>query len=117
MKYNIFSPRSILLVSGTLVGFFTLSVLYLLWSSAAVVSGQIYDPKLIERVSINRDEHGIPSIIAKNDMDMYRAQGYAHAQDRLFQMILYKHMFSGRMSELLGDKALRLDEYMRTFGL
>jgi penicillin amidase len=75
---------------------------------------------LKERVTIARDERGIPYIEAKNDEDLYFAQGYATAADRLWQMDLYRRTARGELAEVLGagpnNIALDQDKLHRTYG-
>ncbi len=66
--------------------------------------------ELIDTVSIYRDEWGIPHIDAKNQNDLFFAQGFVTAQDRLFQMDLDRLRCLGRSSEYLGERALTNDE-------
>lgn len=87
-------------------------VLYAIWFSMPVINKTMHGD-VLESVSIVRDEYGIPSIRGKNERDIFYAQGYVHAQDRLFQMVLMKHMFLGRMSEIFGKKTIGVDRYMR----
>ena len=76
---------------------------------------------LKDRVVIRRDDRGIPYIEAKNDEDLYFAQGYATATDRLWQMDLFRRNARGELSEVLpnvpGSPALDQDKLHRTFGL
>jgi penicillin G amidase len=76
---------------------------------------------LKDRVVLRRDERGIPYIEAKNDEDLYFAQGYATAQDRLWQMDLFRRNARGELSEVLpnvpGSPALEQDKLHRTLGL
>jgi len=75
---------------------------------------------LKDRVVIRRDDRGIPYIEAKNDQDLYFAQGYATAQDRLWQMDLFRRNAKGELSEVLpkfpGSPALEQDKLHRTLG-
>jgi penicillin amidase len=75
---------------------------------------------LKERVTITRDERGIPYIDAKNDADLYFAQGYATAADRLWQMDLFRRTARGELAEVLGagpnNVALEQDKLHRTYG-
>jgi penicillin amidase len=91
--------------------------LYTVWELNPQIQGQLYHSGISSRVEIIRSHEGVPSISAENDEDAYFAQGYVHAQDRLFQMVFLKHFISGRVSELVGTKAVSLDRYMRTFAL
>ncbi|MBO1437523.1 penicillin acylase family protein [Meiothermus sp. CFH 77666] len=68
-------------------------------------------------VNITFDRWGIPHIRAlSSDMDVFFAQGYVHAQDRLFQMELGRRAAQGRLSEILGSGALEQDRFFRTWG-
>lgn len=75
---------------------------------------------LKDRVVIRRDERGIPYIEAKNDEDLFFAQGYATATDRLWQMDLFRRNARGELSEVLpnvpGSPALDQDKLHRTLG-
>src|SRR6478672_4536881 len=76
---------------------------------------------LRDRVTVRRDERGIPYIEAKNDEDLYFAQGYVTASDRLWQMDLFRRNARGELAEVLpnvpGIPALDQDKLHRTFGL
>jgi len=67
-------------------------------------------------VKVLRDKKGIPYIYAKNFHDLITVQGFVSAQARLFQMELTKLMAEGRISELAGDVAVKLDTRNRTIG-
>lgn len=68
-------------------------------------------------VSLVRDEHGVPHIRAESDADAYFAIGYAHAQDRLWQLELQRRMARGRLSEVFGSASIDDDVWFRTLGL
>ena len=70
-----------------------------------------------EPVTVVRDSSGVPHIKAENEHDLYLAQGYIQAQDRLFQMDLSRRQASGRLSEVIGEKTVKNDKYFRTLGL
>ncbi len=70
-----------------------------------------------EPVQITRDEHGVPSISAGRDEDVYFAMGYVHAQDRMWQLEFQRRVVQGRLSEVLGKQALYQDAWMRTLGI
>ena len=78
--------------------------------------GSLSLPGLKAPVTVHRDEKGMAFIYAQNLGDLYLAQGFVTAQDRLFQMELTKLFASGRISELAGEKARQLDLRMRTLG-
>jgi len=72
---------------------------------------------LKENVNILMDEQGIPHIFANNEHDLYFAQGYITAKDRLWQMDFQTRYASGRLSEVVGKKAIELDRYQRRMGM
>ena len=75
---------------------------------------------LRERVTVRRDERGIPYIEAKNDEDLYFAQGYVTASDRLWQMDLLRRTERGELAEVVGagpnNLALEQDKQHRVLG-
>jgi len=73
-------------------------------------------PTLEGRVEVFRDQWGIPHIYADHLRDAFRAQGYVHAQDRLWQMEINRRVGRGRLAELFGEVALDTDRLIRTFG-
>lgn len=74
-------------------------------------------PGLRQEVTIERDERAIPTIRAASLHDGLMALGYAHAQDRLWQMDLQRRVARGRLAELVGSRGLRFDRFIRTLGL
>lgn len=64
-----------------------------------------------------RDQNGVLHISASYDYDLYFAQGFVQAQDRLFQMDLSRRLASGRLSEVVGEATLDRDRFFRTLGL
>ena len=68
-------------------------------------------------VTIGRDRFGIVLIEAGNARDAQIALGYAHAQDRLWQMDVQRRLASGRLAEIFGERGLKSDRLMRTLGL
>jgi penicillin G amidase len=71
---------------------------------------------LKEQVTVRRDGRGIPYIEARNDADLFFAQGWATAQDRLWQMDLYRRVARGETAELFGKTVLEEDKRWRKFG-
>ena len=73
-----------------------------------------------DKITIYRDERGIPYIEAQNDEDLYFAQGYATAADRLWQLDLFRRTVRGELAEVLGvgpnNIALDQDKLHRTYG-
>ena len=85
--------------------------------SKPTISGEVVVSILDGDVTVVRDEEGVPHIQASSDADLYRAQGYVQAQDRLFQMDLSRRQASGRLSEVVGEAAVPTDKFFRTFSL
>lgn len=79
-------------------------------------SGEVKIDGLRSRVSVRRDERGVPYIEAANDADLYFAQGYVTASDRLWQMDLLRRTARGELSEIFGRVALEEDKRRRTYG-
>src|SRR5271163_855584 len=75
----------------------------------AVVSGELRIHGLRAPVRVLRDKWGVAHIYANNQHDLFFAQGVVAAQDRLFQMELWKRAGQGRLSEILGPTALPRD--------
>jgi penicillin amidase len=68
-------------------------------------------------INISFDDRMIPHVFAKNDHDVYYAQGYVTAMHRLWQMDFQTRFASGRISEVVGDKAIEVDRYQRRMGM
>jgi penicillin amidase len=69
------------------------------------------------KVTVKFDENMIPHIFAQNDHDLYYVQGYITARARLWQMDIQTRSAAGRLSEIVGPKALELDRYHRRMGM
>jgi len=70
-----------------------------------------------ETVDVVFDDRMIPHVFAKNDHDVYFAQGYITAMHRLWQMDFQTRYAAGRLSEVVGKKAIELDRYQRRMGM
>ncbi len=68
-------------------------------------------------VEVYYTEHGIPHIYGEKEVDAYRALGYVHAKDRLWQMELLRHVGGGSLSELFGPDLVETDIFLRTIGI
>jgi len=68
-------------------------------------------------VTVRYDERGVPHIQANSEADMYRALGYLHAQDRLFQMEVARRLARGELAEILGPKLIDTDRLFRTLAI
>ena len=80
-------------------------------------SGDLPLAQLTAAVDVHYDERGVPHIQAQNELDAYRALGYVHAQDRLFQMEIMRRLARGELSEILGASTVPLDRLFRTLRL
>ncbi len=83
----------------------------------ATTGGSLRLPGLQGPVEIIRDRWGVPHIYADNTLDVLFGQGFAHAQDRLWQMDFQRRLASGRLAEVLGEAALPVDRWLRVIGM
>jgi penicillin amidase len=74
-------------------------------------------PGLIDEVNIVFNDRGVPHIFANNDHDLYLAQGYITARHRLWQMEFSTHASVGRVSEIVGNRAIDYDRHQRKIGM
>lgn len=81
--------------------------------SLAQIDGALTVRGLQSPVEVVRDEWGIPHIYAENTHDLFFAQGYVMAQDRLWQMEMWRRWREGRLAEIFGPEALPYDERVR----
>ncbi len=88
-----------------------------LLSALSWVDGTLRVPAFDTAVTVMRDEWGIPHIRARSTGDAYRALGFVHAQDRLFQMELNLRRAVGRAAEWLGPSAIDSDVLVRRLGM
>ena len=86
-------------------------------NSKPLIEGEAVVTILDADVEVTRDGVGVPHIVAQSDEDLYRAQGYVQAQDRLFQMDLARRQASGMLAEVVGSAAVDTDKFFRTFSL
>jgi penicillin amidase len=97
-----------------------LAILAIAWFVRAPlpkIDGAVQVHGVSTEVIIRRDDRGIPHIAASSGNDVFFGEGYACAQDRLWQMDLLRREAEGRLSEILGNATLSVDEYFRTLGL
>jgi len=108
--------RSILLILSALIIVVGVAIFILSRQSFPQIEGSIALPGLNAQVEVIRDSNGIPHIYASNEHDLFMAQGYVHAQDRFFQMDLWRHTGSGRLAEMFGKSQVETDKFLRTMG-
>jgi penicillin amidase len=68
-------------------------------------------------VEIVRNNDNVPHIFGQSDEDVFFALGFAHAQDRLWQMTMMRRTAQGRLSEVFGERTVRIDELLRRYDL
>jgi len=73
--------------------------------------------KLANKVDVHYDNYGVPHITATSDADLFFAQGYVTARDRLWQMEYDRRLVAGRLAEILGESKLEQDYEIRRLGL
>jgi penicillin amidase len=78
--------------------------------------GELSLDGLTAPVTVYRDGHGIPQVYAETVEDLFRAQGYLHAQDRFWEMDFRRHVTSGRLAEWFGSGQVETDAFLRTLG-
>src|ERR1700737_2809154 len=112
------------LVLGALLALVALlALLYLgrvTWAvrtGVATVDGTRAGMPVDNPVTIARDQRGVPHIRAGSVHDLFVAEGYAMASDRLFQMDLTRRYVDGRLAERLGANLGRVDKRMRRYGI
>lgn len=81
------------------------------------MQGELSLSNLQNSVKVIFDEYGVPHIYAQSETDAYRALGYLHAQERLFQMEMVRRVAAGKLSEILGKDFLETDKLFRTLGM
>ncbi|MCA0933578.1 penicillin acylase family protein [Lutimonas saemankumensis] len=109
--------RKILLwLLAILVVILVVSVIFIK-NNKPVYSGTIPLEAIEEKVTVYFDEYGVPHIFADSEKDAYRALGYVHAQDRLWQMELIRRIAAGRLAEVFGSELVKTDKLFRGMGL
>jgi len=101
-------------VAAGLLGF---GYYWLLRRPLAQTQGTLHFQGLQDKVEILRDRWGVPHIYARNTHDLMFAQGYVHAQDRLWQMESWRRTVAGRLSEIMGQQTVPVDRWLRTLGM
>ena len=99
------------------VGLAVIGLYALLHRSAPRRTGTLQVPGLQEQVDVYADDRGVRHIYANNLHDLYMAQGYITAQDRLWTMDLHRRVASGRLAEMFGPEMVELDQHFRTLGM
>jgi penicillin amidase len=85
--------------------------------SIPALDGRVPLSGLHANVHVRFDRFAVPHVFARSDEDAWRSVGYLQSRDRLWQMELYRRAASGRLSELLGDATVAIDQRFLTLGL
>ncbi len=113
--------KRVLLVVSVVIISLVLSLLFFFWASfrhsVPKIEGTVSLKGLTSEVEILRDPWGVPHVFAQNEMDLFFAWGYVHAQDRMWQMDFHRRVGFGRLSEIFGQEVLEKDKIIRNFGL
>jgi penicillin amidase len=92
-------------------------IYYFLSRSLPDYSADFTLPGLSAPVEIVRNNANVPHVFGASDEDVYFGLGFAHAQDRLWQMTMLRRTAQGRLSEIFGQRTARIDEILRRFDL
>lgn len=112
--------RAMAIVIGGLVLIVGAAITWFYWTARQAlpqVDGTISVPGLAAQVRVIRDAHGVPHIIAANAEDLFFAQGYVTAQDRLWQMDFSRRLADGTTAAVMGAALLDHDKEQRIVGL
>ncbi len=107
----------IFLVISAILLIMAVSGYRMIMGALPVTKGDLTVPELQSEVCVYRDGYHIPYIFAQNEHDLFFAQGYITAQDRLWQMDLWRRYAKGRLSEIFGSFTTKSDSMMRTIGI
>ena len=107
-----------LLVAGVFAALGAIAWAYFLAHSALPqLDGAVQVRGLSTQVRVTRDAQGVPTIESSTLQDLFFAQGYVTAQDRLWQMDIMRRFAAGELAEILGDDLLKHDREQRILGL
>ena len=107
----------LLLILVLLVAGIAAYAYYVAHSALPQLDGRLQVKGLSAAVKVTRDGHGVPAIEAATPEDLFFAQGYVTAQDRLWQMDVMRRFGAGELSEILGEDTLKIDREQRILGL
>ncbi|MCA3548148.1 MAG: penicillin acylase family protein, partial [Rhodobacter sp.] len=108
---RLFTGLVVLGVLGLVIGYQFLS------RSLPDYSEDFVLPGISAPVEIVRNNANVPHIFGNSDEDVFFALGFAHAQDRLWQMTQLRRTAQGRLSEIFGQRTVRIDEILRRYDL
>jgi penicillin amidase len=111
------ATRQVLLLIVVVLVFGVIGLAFLLWRSMPDYTKDLAVAGVSAPVEILRSEHAVPHIFGMTDADVMFGLGYAHAQDRLWQMELLRRTAQGRLAVVVGPAAVRSDELLLRMGL
>lgn len=104
-------------VFGALLFVIVLGILgFIVWQTPSY-KGELQLSGLEKEVEVYFDNYGVPHIYAQTETDAYRALGYIHAKERLFQLEMMRRVGSGTLAEFLGPDLLEIDQFFHTLGI
>jgi penicillin amidase len=113
LRFFLWLLAGILLILVAALGY----AYFVVHSALPQLDGRLPISGLSAPVTVTRDSHGVPTLDASNLEDLFFAQGYVTAQDRLWQMDVMRRFGSGELSEILGEDTLKVDREQRILGL
>ena len=105
--------RRVVLSLVVLIAASCLVIVLVLRASLPKLDGEIDSSEISADITIERDAMGIPTIRAENRVDLAYGTGFAHGQDRFFQMDLTRRQPAGELAEIIGEVALAVDKRNR----
>ncbi|MGB3143719.1 MAG: penicillin acylase family protein, partial [Maribacter sp.] len=109
--------KKIVLVIVILLVIISVGVAIFIYTLTPDYSGEKSLTKLQKEVNVYYDDYGIPHIYGESEEDAFRALGYVHAQDRLWQMELLRRIASGGLSQVFGTDLIGTDKFFLSLGI
>ena len=109
--------KKIALIILAIVGIAAIGIFIFIQTLKPTYDGEQELIGLEKEVQVYYDTYGIPHIYGQNEKDAFRALGYVHAQDRLWQMELLRRIAPGRLSEVFGSDMITTDKFMLSLGI
>jgi penicillin G amidase len=109
--------KKLLTFLGVLILILVIGLLSFIFWQSPKYQGEITLSGLTQTTEIHFDKFGIPHIYAQGEEDAYRALGYIHAQERLFQLEMMRRVGSGTLAEFFGPELVDIDKFFHTLGI
>ncbi len=109
--------KKIVLVILAILSLVAIGIFIFIQTLKPTYDGEQELPGLKNEVQVYYDTYGIPHIYGQNEKDAFRALGYVHAQDRLWQMELLRRIAPGRLSEVFGKDMITTDKFLLSLGI